>query len=103
VSRRDHDRGGDRGLWLGRDQCSHELDQRGGEERGEGEVVDGDGLAVVHVDVPEACLLEVVDEVTLRQGAGYSPGPGCGMREDLGRELLVSDGQVGDRELALRA
>src|SRR5262249_6034980 len=98
ATRRDHDGGRDRGLPLGRDQRSHHLDQLGREDWVEREVVDGYRFALVHLDVPEACLLEFVDEVTLRQGAGYSAGPGSG-----GRELLVPDGQVGDRELAFRA
>jgi hypothetical protein len=49
---------------------------------------------VVHLDLAESRLLELVDEVTLRQGAGHSAGPRGRMREDLGRELLVADGQV---------
>ena len=93
-TRSDHDRGGDRGLALARNQHSHHLDQLGREEWVEREVVDGERFALVHLDLPKARLLEFLDEVTLRQGAGYSAGPGRGMPQDLGRELLVADGKV---------
>lgn len=61
---------------------------------GRARVIDGDRLALVHLDLAEACLYEFLDEVTLRQRAGHSARPGGGMQENLGRELLVPDGQV---------
>jgi hypothetical protein len=35
---------------------------------------------VVHLDLLEACFLEFLDEVTLRQCPGHSAGPGGGMQ-----------------------
>jgi hypothetical protein len=51
---------------------------------------------MVDLDLPESRLLEFLDEVTLRQRAGYSTGPGGRVQEDLGRELLVADREVRD-------
>ena len=99
----DHNRGGDCVLAFGRDERPHQFDQVGRKEWIEREVADGDWFAVVHLELSEPSFLEFLDEVTLRQGAGHSTGPGGGMEENLGRELLVTDGQVGDRELAARA
>ena len=79
-------------LAFGRDQRSHELDQFGRKEWVEREVVDRDRFAVVDRDLLEFRLLEFVDEVTLRQRARYSAGPGGGVQEDLGRKFLVTDG-----------
>jgi hypothetical protein len=79
-------------LAAGRDQRSHELNQFGREEWVKREVVDRDRFTVVDFDLPEFRLLELVDEVTLRQGARYSAGPRGGVQEDLGRQLLVTDG-----------
>jgi hypothetical protein len=90
--RGDHNRGGDRVLALGRDQRPHQLDQLGREKWIEREVVDRDPFAVVHLDLSKSRLLELLDEVTLRQGAGHSAGPGGRVKENLGRQLLVADG-----------
>jgi hypothetical protein len=87
-------------LAVGRNQRSHELDQFGRKEWVEREVVDRDRFAVVDLDLLEFRLLEFVDEVTLRQGTRHSAGPRGRVQEDLGRELLVADGEVGERELA---
>jgi len=90
----------DRVLSLRRDEGAHEGEHFGGEERVEGAVVDAHGCALDDLDLGEAGSLEFVDEVTLRQGAGHSAGPGGGVGEDLGWELFLRDGQVGDGELA---
>jgi hypothetical protein len=87
-------------LAVGRDHLSHELDQFGRKEWVEREVVDRDRFAVVDLDLLECRLLEFVDEVTLRQGARHSAGPRGRVQEDLGREFLVADGEVGEGELA---
>ena len=100
--RRDDDRGRDTTLVIGRDEASHQLDQFARKERIEREVVDRDRLSMVHDDLAETRLLDFLDEVTLRQSAGYSTGPGCRVQHDLGRELLVPDGQIRHREPAAR-
>lgn len=102
AGRKDDD-GADLGLCLGRDVPAHEGEQVGGEERVEGEVVDAEGLPSVDADVAKACPLEFRDEVTLRQGAGHSTGPGGRVREDLGRKLVLLHGDVGDGEPAAGA
>jgi hypothetical protein len=82
-------------LLIKRDECSHEPKQLVGEERVERAVVDTHGLAIDDVDGGESCLVEVPDEVTLRQRASSSAGPGRWMGEHLRRELIV-DGQIGN-------
>ena len=96
----DDDGGSDCSLVLGWDEGAHEVEHVGGEEGVEGAVVDAHRRAFADLDLGEAGPFEFCDEVTLRQGAGHSPGPGGGMAEDLRRELLVGDGEVGDGELA---
>jgi hypothetical protein len=83
-------------LAVWRDERSHQLDQLTREEWVEREVVDGDRFAVVHLELPEFRLLEFLDEVTLRQGAGHSAGPGRRVQKDLGRKFLVPDREVGN-------
>jgi hypothetical protein len=94
------DGGADRALLLGRDEGAHEVEHVGGEEGVEGAVVDAHGRALEDLDLGEAGAFEFGDEVTLRQGAGHSAGPGGGVGEDLGWELFLGDGEVGDGELA---
>jgi hypothetical protein len=96
----DHDRRGHRGLPLLRNQHPHQLDQLWCEERIERKVVDGNVLSVAHGDLAESRLLDLLDEVTLRQGAGYSAGPRRRVQHDLGWKLFIPDRQVGNGELA---
>lgn len=91
---RDHDGRGHGALTIGRDERPHKLDQLGGEERVEGEVVDRHRPPLMNCDLPESCSLELVDEVTLRQGSGHSAGPRCRVGQDLGRERLVTHRQI---------
>jgi hypothetical protein len=58
------------------------------------------GCALENFEFGEAGPLEFGDEVTLRQRAGHSAGPGDGVGEDLGWELFLGDGQVSKGELA---
>ena len=83
-------------LSLGRDEGAHEVEHFGSEEGVEGAVVDAHRRAFEDLDVGEAGPFEFGDEVTLRQGAGDSARPGGGVREDLGWELFLGDGEVGD-------
>jgi hypothetical protein len=99
----DDDGGSDRLLSLGWDEGAHEVEHVGGEEGVEGAVVDAHRCALEDLDLAEAGPLEFGDEVTLRQGAGHSAGPGGGVREDLGWELFLCDGEVGEGELAARS
>jgi hypothetical protein len=96
----DDDGGSDGLLLLGRDEGAHQVEHVGGEEGVEGAVVDAHGGALEDLDRGEAGPLEFGDEVTLRQGAGHSAGPGGGVGEDLGWELFFGDGEVGDGEFA---
>ena len=73
------DRGRDAGLPVGWEKRAHEVEQLVGEEWVERAVLDVEWLAIEDLDGPEAGLLEVADEGTLRQGPGGSAGPGCGM------------------------
>jgi len=83
-------------LPLGWDEGAHEVEHVGREEGIEGAVVDAHGRAFEDLDLGEAGPFEFGDEVTLRQGPGHSAGPGGGVGEDLGWELFLGDGEVGD-------
>lgn len=48
---------------------------------------DPEGMPVRDLYVDESDPLQFLDEVTLRQGTGYSTGPCRGMSDDLGGEL----------------
>ena len=96
----DDDRGSDRLLSLRRDEGAHQSEDVGREERVESAVVDAHRRAFEDLDLGETGPFEFYDEVTLRQRAGHSAGPGGGMGEDLGWELFLGDGEVGDGELA---
>lgn len=87
---------------LGRDQGAHGGEELLGEERVEGTVLDSHRQPLAHLDLDESGSLQLPDEVTLRQRAGDSPGPGCGMSEDLGGKVRVLEGHVGHTELSAR-
>ena len=72
----------------------HQPEQSFVEQRVERQVVDAERLALKHVDLTEPGSLEFLDEVTLRQGPGQSPGPGGWMRQNLRRELALVEGQI---------
>jgi AraC-like DNA-binding protein len=101
--RSDHCRHGDPVESLGWDYASHRLEQCLGEQRIQGAVVDSHRRALEHLDVHEPRPLELVDEVTLRQGSGHSAGPCRGVGEHLRRKLVVLDREIGDTELTTRA
>lgn len=88
-------------LLLGRDEGAHEVEHVGGEEGIEAAVVNAHGGALDNLDFGEAGPFEFGDEVTLRQGAGHSAGPGGRVGEDLGWELFLGDGEVREGELAV--
>src|SRR5215211_2580337 len=77
------------------DQGSHQLDDANREEWVQGAVVDTQRLSMEHLDSGEAGLAELVDEVGFCQGPGDASGPGGGLGQDLGRQVVLADGQVG--------
>jgi hypothetical protein len=87
-------------LLVGWDERAHDPEQFVGEEGVEGAVVDAEGCALEHLDRAESGLFEVVDEGTLRQGAGCSAGPGGWMGQYFGWEFVLVNGEVGEAELA---
>lgn len=94
----DHYRGGDLALFVPGDGPSDHLDQIRCEQGMESCVVYPERIALDNLDAGEAGPLHFLDEGTLRHGAGHSAGPGCGMSEYLGRQILLVDGEVGYAE-----
>lgn len=90
-------------LAIGRNQLLHQLDQLTRKERIDRQVVDRDRFPMVYHDLAETRLLDFLDEVTLRQGAGHSTCPRCRVQHDLWRELLAAHGQIRHRQPAARS
>lgn len=74
------DRGRHPILLRGRNEFSHQPDQFVGEQGVEGAIVHAMRSAVYHLDAGKPRPAQFGDEVTLRQGSGYSAGPRSGMR-----------------------
>lgn len=85
-----------------RDDVAHDREQLVREERVESAVVDSHRRTLQDLDLDEPRPLELLDEVTLRQGAGDSAGPGRRVGEDFRRELLFVHCEVRDAELPPR-
>jgi hypothetical protein len=102
-ARLDDDAGCHLALTVDRNQLAHEVDEVGREERIVGGTLQGEREALGHLDIGETHSVQLRDEDTLRQGSGYSPGPGGGMRQDFGRDVVLDDREIGDRESAPRA
>lgn len=83
---------------IGGDEPVHELDEVVGEQGIDAAIGDPPGPAIDHLDRAEARLCKFLDEVTLRQGSGYSAGPGGRMRQDLRRQSTLFYRQIGDAE-----
>lgn len=86
--------GGDVAVLVGWEECAHQIDQLSGEERVPRRIVDGEGTPPDDVELREPDLGDLVCEDTLREGPGYSTGPGGRVGEDLRGQLLLTDGQV---------
>jgi hypothetical protein len=92
----DHDRGSDAGMLARGEVGAHQLEQRGREQRVDGQVIDALWLAVDDLNLTEAGPFELADEVVLSQGSGRAAGPGSRMVKHFGREVVFLDGHVGD-------
>lgn len=90
--------GGDLVLLFRWDQLAHQGYQVRGEERVAGSAVQSEREPLADVDRREPDSLQFGDEDTLRQGSGYSTGPGGGMSEDLWGYVVFDDRQVGDTQ-----
>ena len=67
------------------DRFPHQLNEIIVEKWIESTIVDTEWDSVDYINVNESCLLQFLDEVTLRQGTGHSAGPGGRVSQDFGR------------------
>jgi hypothetical protein len=64
------------------------------EEWIKGAIVDAERTSIDYLDFGEACLCKFLDEVTLRQGAGHSPGPRGWVSQDFRRQITLVHREV---------
>lgn len=81
----------------------HQLDQVGGEERILLGVVQLEGMPLQDLRPGESHLGQFLDEDTLRQGSRYSTGPRRWVGENLGRQVVLVQRQVGHAQAPTRA
>ena len=89
-------------MLLAGDELAHERDQLPREQRVLLDVVDAERDAVVDDDVGESRLLDLLGEVTLRQGARNSAGPRRLAGQHLWRQIVLHR-EVGDAHSAARS
>jgi hypothetical protein len=87
---------------LVRNELAHERDQLLREQRVLRDVVDAERDAVVEDDVGESRLLDLLGEVTLRQGARNSAGPRRLAGQHLWRQIVLHR-EIGDAQPAARS
>lgn len=75
-----------------RDEPPHQVQEIPGEQGVHGGVLHPIGAALHHGHVGESGPSELLGEVTLRQGACHSPGPGRRVRQDFVGEILLVHG-----------
>jgi hypothetical protein len=87
---------------LAGNELAHERDQLLREQWVLRDIVDAKRYAVVEDDVGESRLLDLLGEVTLRQGARNSAGPRRLAAQDLWRRIVLHR-EIGDAQPAARS